>query len=142
MACFFTLLIAIAALVAFYSHTNKDEHKTQKIHTLEQPLMLEGSAQADHNYLLPSGTTLYLDKYFPEGFVRYRIYVNVEGIDLPSSTLADPTEIRPISAYPIDTASLVKLLHEYPLTKNELASILKSSQLSKQDIREVLSEYN
>lgn len=114
----------------------------QEIHTLEIPLMLSGSGQTGHNYLLPEGTTLYYDKAFPEGFISYRIYVNVEGIDLPSTTLNDPTEIRPITAYPIDKASLLKLIREYPLTKEDLASILKSKYLSKEEILEVLTEYS
>lgn len=114
----------------------------QRIHVLTQPLMMDGSAEAGHNYLLPAGTTLYFDKAFPEGFISYRIYVNVEGIDLPSEILADPTEIRPISAYPVDKSALIKLLKEYPITKNELAAILKSSYLSKEEIRELLKEYS
>ena len=119
----------------------KEHYISQRIHTLEHPLILDGSSEAGHNYLLPVGTTLYFDQAFPEGFIRYRVYVNVEGVDLQSAALSDPSEIRPISAYPVDRVALIKLLREYPLTKSELASILKSSHLSKQDIRDVLAEY-
>ncbi|MGQ4660632.1 hypothetical protein [Lysobacter sp. F6437] len=133
-------VVAIATI--FTSGLIERYYMSQKIHTLEHPLMLEGSAEAGHNYLLPIGTTLYFDQAFPEGFIRYRVYLNVEGVDLESSTLADPSEIRPTSAYPVDGASLAKLLREYPLTKAELASILSSSQLSQNDIREVLAEYD
>ncbi|MGH8084816.1 MAG: hypothetical protein ACREPV_06030 [Lysobacter sp.] len=133
---------AVAIATIFFAGLLERHYMSQRIHTLEQPLMLEGSAEAGHNYLLPIGTTLYFDQAFPEGFIRYRVYFNVEGVDLQSSTLEDPSEIRPISAYPVDKAALAKLLREYPLTKGELASILKSSQLSKQDIRDVLVEYS
>lgn len=132
--------VAIATL--FFASLYKRHNMSQRIHTLEYPLMLDGSAEAGHNYLLPAGTTLYFDQAYPEGFIRYRVYVNVEGISLQSSTLEDPTEVRPISAYPVDRAALAKLLREYPITKGELASILDSSQLSKQDIRDVLVEYS
>lgn len=113
-----------------------------RIHKLEFPLMLEGSAAPGSNYLLPKGTTLYFEQAFPEGFVRYRIYVNVEGVDLPTRELADPTAIDPLSAYPIGKAELTKVLREYPLSKSDLVAILKSGQLPKQDIREILTEFS
>jgi hypothetical protein len=135
---FMVAITVIFVLIDLYMRN----HMNQRIHVLTQPLMMDGSAEAGHNYLLPAGTTLYFDKAFPEGFISYRIYVNVEGIDLPSEILADPTEIRPISAYPVDKSALIKLLKEYPITKNELAAILKSSYLSKEEIRELLKEYS
>lgn len=139
-------LAAIAAMAIFLfvitGLYKRSFNMSQRIHVLTQPLMLEGSTDAGHNYLLPAGTTLYYDQAFPEGFIRYRIYLNVEGVNLPSEILADPTEIRPISAYPVDKSSLIKLLKEYPVTKSELASILKSGELSKQDIREVLIQFS
>ena len=113
-----------------------------KTHKLEFPLMLTGSGMAGRNYLLPPGTTLYYEQAFPEGFIRYKIYVNVEGIDLKSTPQADPTLVEPISAYPIGNLELRKLLNEYPLSKEELASILKSGQLSKEEIKELLSEFS
>ena len=133
--------VIVAAAVMYFSDIYKGQHMSQRFHTLEHPLMIDGSADTGHNYLLPAGTTLYFDHAFPEGFIRYRVYVNVEGVDLPSSTLDDPTEVSPLTAYPVDRGALAKLLREYPLTKGELASILKSSQLSKTDINELLIEY-
>lgn len=140
---FFTAwTLIVATTSSFLTHTLSRIFMNQKIHTLESPLLLDGSSKTGHNYLLPTGTTLYYDKAFPEGFISYRIYVNVEGIDLPSTTLSDPTEIRPITAYPVDKASLLKLIREYPLTKEDLASILKSKYLSKEEILTILSEYS
>jgi len=113
-----------------------------KSHKLKFPLMLTGSGVGGRNYILPKGTTLYYEQAFPEGFVRYRLYVNVEGIDLPSELQDDPTLIEPISAYPIGNLELKKLLSEYPLTKDELSLILKSGQLSKDEIKELLTEFS
>ncbi len=85
---------------------------------------------------------MYLDQSFPEGFTRYKIYVNVEGVTLPSKIEADPTLITPISAFPIGKTELRQLFRQYPLSKEELASILKSGVLSKEEIRELLSEFS
>jgi hypothetical protein len=101
-----------------------------------------GEGSEGMKYLLPKGTTLYFDQAFPEGFVRYRVYVNVEGVDLPSSTLSDPTRIDPLSAYPIDRGELAHLLKNHPISKADLAAILRSGQLTKEDIRSLLEEYS
>ena len=113
-----------------------------KVHELQFPLMLQGSATPGTNYLLPKGTMLYYEKAFPEGFVTYRIYVNVDGIKLESRELADPTLISPLTAYPVGKPELLKLLREYPLSKNDLAAILKSGQLTKEEIHSVLAEFS
>ncbi len=93
-------------------------------------------------HLLPTGTTLYHDRDFPEGFTRYKIYVNVDRFPLPLSELDDPTSIVPITAFAIDKADLKRILARNPITKDDLAAILKSGQLSKQEIRALLDEYS
>lgn len=118
-----------------------EPHKMTRVHELAFPLMLQGSAGISSKYLLPKGTWLYYDKAFPEGFVRYRIYVNVDGVKLESRELADST-ITPLTAYPIGKPELLKLLRDHPLSKGDLASILQSGQLTKEEIREVLREFS
>lgn len=135
-------VLVVAAVSAAVTTYFLEFRKMAYVHTLEYPLILDGSSAPGQNYLLPAGTTLYYDQGFPEGFVRYRVYVNVEGVKLEGRELADPTEISPISAYPVGKAELLKLIREYPLTKNELGSILKSEYLSKDDIKEVLVEFS
>ena len=112
-----------------------------KVHELAFPLMLQGSASTGSNYLLPKGTWLYYDRAFPEGFVRYRVYINVDGIKLESKELADST-ISPLTAYPVGKAELLKLLRDHPLSKSDLSAILQSGQLTKEEIREVLQEFS
>ena len=113
-----------------------------RVHELQYPLMLQGSEGSAANYLLPKGSMLYYDKAFPEGFVRYRIYVNVDGVKLDSRELPDPTLISPLTAYPVGKAELLQLLRDHPLSKADLAAILKSGQLTKAEIQSVLEEFS
>lgn len=113
-----------------------------RVHKLKFPLMLSGSGPQGHNYLLPTGTSLYYDQAFPEGFVRYIVYVNVEGVKLESREVTEKFWVDPLSAYPIGKNELRKLLQEYPISKDDLVAILKSGQLSKDEIRAVLSEFS
>ena len=136
------LIIVVATALILSSIFIWEKFKMPKIHTLEFPLLLEGSGEKGRYYLLPKGTTLYFDKSYPEGFVRYKIFVNVDRFPLHSTELADPTEIRPITAFGIDKSDLKRLLSEYPLSKDDLVSILKSGQLSKEEIRETLAEFS
>ena len=88
-----------------------------KIHTLAAPLIVATQDSSSKNlHLLPKGSTLYFDKSYPEGFSRYKLYINVARIPLQLEALADPTEIRPVDAYASSPADLRKLLEDYPLT--------------------------
>ncbi|MGQ0599028.1 hypothetical protein [Aquabacterium sp.] len=119
-----------------------DAQKRPQVHKLKAPLMLAGGATSDHQYLLPAGTSLYFDQAFPEGFVRYKVYVNVEGVSLD---VAPPTEkfwLDPLTAFPVGKEQLGKLLKDYPLTKDELRGILASGALSKEDIKALLEEFS
>jgi hypothetical protein len=81
-----------------------DNRTITKVHRLETPMLLASNAQTKELYLLPAGTTLYFDKAFPEGFTGYRLYINIDRMPLALSTLADPTEIEPVEARPLDKA--------------------------------------
>lgn len=113
-----------------------------KIHTLEYPLVLSSDEESKNFHLLPKGTTLYFDKAFPEGFTRYKVYINIDRLPLKLQELADPTEIIPIEAFSPDKEILRKLLQDYPLTKNDLIAILKSGKISKEEIHDLLNEYS
>ena len=112
------------------------------VHKLEFPLVLTGAGSTAHHYLLPHGTTLYYDQAFPEGFVRYKVYVNVEGVKLESHKATEKFWLDPLTAFPVDAEQLRKLLRDYPLTKDDLAAILKSSKISKTEIRSLLEEFS
>lgn len=116
--------------------------KTQPllVHKLESPLALSGGTANTPPSTLPAGTALYYDRAFPEGFVRYKIYVNVEGIKLESHPATGAFPIDPLTAFPLgrDEARASGISHQ--LTKQELSSLLRASRLSKQDIKDVLVE--
>ncbi|MES2088687.1 MAG: hypothetical protein V4532_01695 [Pseudomonadota bacterium] len=119
-----------------------EEKKPPLVHKLKSPLMLAGSATNDHQYLLPAGTSLYFDQAFPEGFVRYKVYVNVEGVSLDVAPPTDKFWLDPLIAFPVRKEQLGKLLKDYPLTKDELRVILTGGALSKEDIKDLLDEYS
>lgn len=112
------------------------------VHKLQAPLLFNGAGSSEHQYVLPAGTSLYYDQAFPEGFVRYKVYFNVEGVRLESHEATDKFWLDPLTAFPPNEKDVQKLLNSYPLTKNELAAILKSGSISKQEIRELLQEYS
>lgn len=118
------------------------EHKMPKVHKLEFPLMLSGGAADSPPTILPKGTSLYYDQAFPEGFVRYIVYVNIEGVKLEPHEASEKFWLDPLTAIPFDKDSLRKLLATYPLSKADLSAILGSGQISKQEIRELLREYS
>ena len=113
-----------------------------KIHKLEFPLLLEGEEATNNFHLLPKGTTLYFDKAYPEGFTRYKVYINIDRLPLKLEEINDPTSILPIEAHVPNKEDLTRLLNKYPLTKSDLGSILRSGQLSKEEIKEVFEDFN
>lgn len=142
---FAALLMTVAALsglIGFKLASIMEEKKTPLVHKLKAPLMLAGGATNDHQYLLPAGTSLYFDQAFPEGFVRYKVYVNVEGVSLDTSPPTDKFWLDPLTAFPVGKEQLGKLLKVYPLTKDELRGILAGGALSKDDIKALLEEYS
>jgi hypothetical protein len=114
-----------------------------KVHILESPLLLSGRGDSNTFSLLPAGTTMYYEKSLPEGFSRYRVYINTEKTlnNLKLQALEDATMIDPIWADAVQKEDLSKLISDYPITKGELRKILKSPHLTKDDVNEVLSDY-
>ena len=113
-----------------------------KIHELQFPLLVSSERQSTAVHMLPAGTTLYFDQAYPEGFTRYKIYVNVDRMPLPLTELKDPTMIIPIEGAAPTSDDLKKLLTDYPVTKNDLEAILKSGKISREEIKALLTEYS
>lgn len=138
--------VALGFVFGFIFRTYSESLTMPRVHKLQSPLLVtatntDGTADR-HDYLLPAGTSLYYDQAFPEGFVRYMVYVNVEGVLLESKETNEKFWLDPLTAYPVSKDDLKKLLDSYPLTKSELASVLKSGSISKQEIRDLLEEYS
>lgn len=133
----------ITFLLCFFLNHFVPEHKSMtKVHKLEYPLMLSSDSPSKNTHMLPAGTVLYFDKSYPEGFTRYKVYINIDRIPLKLDDLNDATEISPIDAVAPSKDDLLKLLRDYPLTKSDFESILNSKRISKEEIREILAEYS
>lgn len=85
---------------------------------------------------------MYYDQAFPEGFVRYKLYVNVEGVSLDVAHPTDKFWLDPLVAFPVGKEQLKQLAENYPLTKDELREILASGAVSKEEIRQLLEEFS
>jgi len=132
--------VTIAASIGYFYRAMMSNENPPMMHKLKAPLMLSGGAASKHHYLLPAGTTLYYDQAFPEGFVRYKIYVNVEGVSLDVAPPTDKFWLDPLAAFPVSKEQLKKLAEDYPITKDELREILASGALSKDEIRNLLED--
>lgn len=112
-----------------------------KVHKLESPLLLSSDSSSKNMHMLPKGTVLYFDRAYPEGFTRYKVYINIDRMPLALTEQTDPTSIDPIDAIAPDKEILKKLLKDYPLTKEDLTAILKSSAMPKEEIKEILTDF-
>lgn len=126
----------------FLSFQFMQEKKLPKVHKLTTPLLFGGANSSEVQYLLPEGTSMYFDQSFPEGFARYIVYFNVEGVKLDAVETNEKFWLDPLTAYPIDKDSLQILLEKHPLSKDDLRKILKSGSLSKSEIQNLLAEYS
>lgn len=138
------VLAVIGAVLALFIMTFvTQERDVPLVHKLEVPLLLAGGDASDgQHYLLPRGTSLYFDQAFPEGFVRYKIYVNVEGLKLESKETNDKFWLDPLVAFPVPSNQLRKILKDQALTKADLRAILGSGSISKDEIRALLEEFS
>ena len=133
---FFSVLLS-AIVYSYWDH-----HQMTKIHTLEFPLLLKSEKQTNNFHFLPKGTTLYYDKSYPEGFTRYKVYINVDRMPLALENLNDPTLIIPLDGSAPEKDDLKKLLREHPISKDDLVSILQSGKIKKEEIKEVLEFFS
>lgn len=139
---FFLAGFIVCALAGALTFKMWGSQKMSKVHTLEFPLLLGADEQSKNFHLLPKGTTLYYDRSYPEGFTRYKVYINIDRMPLKLTQLNDPYLIKPIDAYAPSKDDLAKLLSQYPLSKDDLSAILKTSPITKEEIRELLVEYS
>ena len=116
-----------------------DNTAPRKVHYTKAPLLLYSNAQNPTQMMLPTGTALYYDTSFDEGFSRYLVYINTKAdIDL---SVAPFGRIAPLDARPLRTETLLRAVKEHPLTRQDLEKILRSDSLSKDDIKAVLSGF-
>lgn len=137
------LALSLCLLVGFFVGGNMSESKKPLVHKLTEPLVLAGGDGGSvRTYLLPAGTSMYYDQAFPEGFVRYKVYVNVEGVNWEPKPTEEKFWVDPLSAFPVGRSQLAELIRNHPLTKEELRSILGGGSLSKDEIKALLREFS
>jgi hypothetical protein len=135
------LVATVALIVGALLYFHWDKHSATMAHRLTAPLLISAEGQDGGFHLLPKGTLMYFDKSYPEGFTRYKIYVNVDRMPLKNEPLPEPTLIEPIEATSIDGLTLSKILKEHPIRKEELTAIIKTNAMSKDEIKAVLEDY-
>ena len=124
-------LIIVFIAVQYFK---QKEFIMEQIHILKAPLSI-GSEKDNNYYLLPKGSYLYLDSVFPEGFTRYRLYVNIK----------EKLEVRdnverveaPMSADSITKDRLINLLDSVKLDKDDIKAILGNGKFSESDKKEI-----
>jgi hypothetical protein len=80
---------------------------------LKEPLLLESEGKAQDFHVLPAGTALYKDYDAPEGFTRYRIYLNIKAEFAAEEIVSDkPNLIDPIWGHPVRRDDLPFLLRD------------------------------
>lgn len=90
--CLASLFAVAAVLAAWYCA------RVTKVHRLESPLLLAGATVGNRQCVLPKGTVLYFDQAYPEGFSRFRVYINVDRMPLSLERLEVATQIDPLDA--------------------------------------------
>jgi hypothetical protein len=131
--------IILTATALFIGNKLLTRHQMEKYHILKAPLSI-GSDKDENYYILPSGTYLYFDSVFPEGFTRYKIYVNIkENLPLQENTKGVEA---PLTAESIDKNTLIKILKNVKLDKEDVKSILTTGQFSDAERREIADAIN
>jgi hypothetical protein len=133
-----SLLVVVGIQFVAINHLKSKGSNMEKFHILNSPMVINSDSDS-HSYLLPKGTYLYFDGAFPEGFIRYKVYVNVDksnGAPLPLTENTNGVE-APITAYPITKESLLNMVKTIQFDKDEIKSIISNGHFSSEDIKEI-----
>ena len=94
-----TVLLVLLALAAGFVAGRLSVGFRPLVHYSKAPLWI-GSPTGESTCALPSGTALYVDSEpFPEGFSRYRVYVNIDGRPLEARPTERLWEISPLTGF-------------------------------------------
>ncbi|MEE3936002.1 hypothetical protein [Pseudomonas viridiflava] len=136
------LLLANAALLIFLLLHNITKGHDMKIIKTKEPLLIESPTGDDNYYVLPTGTSLYREKSFPEGHDRYVIYLNHKGNiaheDVPMKPEYDGQFIDPLWASNIDADTLKILFNRFPLSKEDVIAAIKSNEITRDDLADII----
>lgn len=109
---------------------------------LQEPLLLESEDKSQNFHMLPSGTALYIDRSYPEGFTRYFSYINIKGDFAAKRIVSDEINlVDPIWAYPVQRNDLPLLMANTPVTRNDLVRILKARKTTREELAQIVTEW-
>lgn len=109
---------------------------------LQEPLLIEAEGKAQDFHILPAGTALYKDYDAPEGFTRYRIYINIKAEFAAEEVVSDkPNLIDPIWGHPVQRDDLPYLLANTPVSKDDLVRILKARKMTREDLAQIVRDW-
>jgi hypothetical protein len=132
-------LTGLGAGAGLYIAATGGDAAPGKVHVTTAPLLLYSNAANPAPMMLPTGTAMYYDTSFDEGFSRYLVYIKAsDKLDLAMTSVG---RIDPIDARPLRKESLLPVLKVHPLTRQDLEKILRSDRLTKDDVKQVLSGF-
>ncbi|WP_312486790.1 hypothetical protein [Massilia timonae] len=112
---------------------------------LQEPLLLEvltPEAQQRAYHMLPAGTALYKDYAFPEGHIRYIVYVNIKAPVATRTVVSDkPNFTAPLWGEPVRPEDLPMLLANTPVSKADLVRILKARKMTREELAQIVREW-
>ena len=109
---------------------------------LQEPLLLESEGKSQDFHVLPTGTALYKDRDFAEGFTRYIVYVNIKSEFAAEEIVSDkPNLIDPIWGHPVQRDDLPFLMANTPVSKDDLVRILKARKMTREDLAQIVRDW-
>lgn len=105
----------------------------------KEPLLISGEDGQKVFSLLPSGTTLYQEKSWPEGHTTYKAYFNFKGKF--EAEKVDPATIDPLWLYNLSKEDVIKFMQDYPLTLGEFRKVLKAQKITREEYIQILRDW-
>ncbi|CAI8785396.1 DUF3068 domain-containing protein [Pseudomonas sp. IT-347P] len=131
-----------AVFLAFLIFGDFGKGHDRKMIKTKEPLLIEGPNSDENNYVLPLGTTLYLDKRFPEGHDRYVVYLNHKGAIAHEDVAMKPeyggSFIDPLWLANVNEETLKEIFKRFPLSKTDVAAAIKANEITKDDLADIL----
>jgi hypothetical protein len=134
-------LINVGALF-FVVSTGLIRSRSMDMVKTREPLMIAGRGDDENYYVLPRGTTLYYDQSYPEGFSRYMVYFNHQGViageEVPMKPEYGGTLIDPLWLTNVDADTLKEIFKRFPLSKKDVAEAIKANEITKDDLADII----
>lgn len=137
----FSVVVAFGAGLVVQKYGDFFMGKTQYTQ-LNEPLLLSVVGQTKYYHLLPAGTPLYFDESFPEGYTRYKVYINIKGAFASEPIESDKVNlVAPIFAATIKKDEVQQLVADTPISKDDLVSILKARKMTRDELVQLVRDW-